>query len=536
LGPADRPLPAPRPLRLRLCLALLAAAPAALAAPGEAGAEAALARPGCRQALGLRADSSAAALLQADADLPARLAAEPACSGQAALERLERLEQALATSRERLAEQQSRIAAELQQQQALAQELAALRAEITGAPAAAPATAPQEAAAPVAFSHTPGSGFSLRSGDSLLRVWAEAKLLGFSSDRYVFNSGQPLIVSPKDPDVSFDLTAQQSTVGAAFQGPRLGAWTPGAYALFTLQDNILAEGYSFTPVVFYGDASNGGWRIAAGQQFDLFAPRDPDNLTTGKLATSGNPGSYRPQLRVERRAPLGNQTESLLQLGISSPITTALPDRIDLKRLKDEEIVEDNGWPNVEGRLSLGFGAPAERAGGRQLRPLELGVSGVVGQLRVLDNIRATDPLTLVADRSQVTVWGAALDGRLALGRHFGLSGELYTGQALGQYLAGILQTYNRRSNQAIPTSGGWAQVSAALTDSLRLNAGYGIDTAADTGRSGLTLNSTAFANLIWDVNPWLQLGLEGNYKLTNYDSFGDKDAWVVISQVLLRL
>ena len=190
----------------------------------------------------------------------------------------------------------------------------------------------------------------------------------------------------------------------------------------------------------------------------------------------------------------------------------------------------------MEGRLSLGFGAPAERAGGRQLRPLELGVSGVVGQLRVLDNIRATDPLTLVADRSQVTVWGAALDGRLALGRHFGLSGELYTGQALGQYLAGILQTYNRRSNQAIPTSGGWAQVSAALTDSLRLNAGYGIDTAADTGRSGLTLNSTAFANLIWDVNPWLQLGLEGNYKLTNYDSFGDKDAWVVISQVLLRL
>jgi hypothetical protein len=33
-----------------------------------------------------------------------------------------------------------------------------------------------------------------------------------------------------------------------------------------------------------------------------------------------------------------------------------------------------------------------------------------------------------------------------------------------------------------------------------------------------------------------LQLGLEGNYKLTTYDVFGDKNAWVVISQVMFRL
>jgi hypothetical protein len=455
------------------------------------------------------------------------------------LEQLQRLERELEASRQRLAEQQERIDAEQSQQQRLAEELAALRARLTGNPApAAPAdpATPAATAPPPALAYAPGAGFSLRSGDSLLRIWAEAKLLGFSSNRYVFNPGQPLIVSPKDPDSSQDLTAQQSTVGAAFQGPRWGSWTPGGYALFTLQDNILAEGYSFTPVVFYGDLGNGGWRIAAGQQFDVFAPRDPDNLTSGKLATTGNPGAYRPQLRLERRAALSAGSEALLQLAVSSPITTALPSSFDLTTLQTQELVEDNGWPNLEGRLSFGFGAPAERAGGRQLRPLELGVSGVVGQLRVLDNIRSTDPLTLRADRSLVTVWGAALDGRLALGRHFSLSGELYSGQALGEYMAGILQTYNRRSNQAVPTSGGWAQLGAALNDQLRVHAGYGIDTAADSGRFGLSLNSTAFANLVWDVNPWLQLGLEANYKFTSYDRFGDKDAWVVISQLLLRL
>jgi hypothetical protein len=74
------------------------------------------------------------------------------------------------------------------------------------------------------------------------------------------------------------------------------------------------------------------------------------------------------------------------------------------------------------------------------------------------------------------------------------------------------------------------------LSDNLRLNLGYGIDHAQDGGAFSLLSNGTAFANLVWDVNPWLQLGLEGNYKLTTYDTFGDKNAWIVISQVMFRL
>jgi hypothetical protein len=466
-------------------------------------------------------------------------AAESGADSPAAV--LQRIELELEASRKRLAEQQARMAEEQLRQEGLARELADLRSRISGSPAVAP-TMPTVQAVPAAagpgaaVSYTPGQGFTLQSGESRLRVWAEAKLLGISSSRYTFNPGQPLVVSPKDPASSYDLTAQQSVVGAAFQGPRWGSWTPGGFALFTLQDNILAEGYSFTPVVFYGEIGDGGWRVAAGQQFDLFAPRDPDNLTTGKLAASGNPGAYRPQFRLERKIGSGAGTQGLAQLAVSAPITTALPDNVDLGRLQEVEIVEDNGWPNVEGRLSVGFGAPAERAGGQHSRPLELGVSGVMGQLRVLDNIRPTDPITLVSDRSVVSVWGAAFDGKLALGRNVSISGELYTGQGLGEYMAGIFQTYNRLGNQAVPTSGGWGQISTALTESFRFNAGYGIDNASDSGRFGLKLNSSVFANVVWDVNPWLQLGLEGNYKLTDYDSFGDKDAWVVISQVLLRL
>ena len=528
--------------------------------------EPALALPACRQALKLSPDAPAAQLLQHNPGLAARIGATPACQpAQGALQRLERLERQLQQSRLQMAAQQAQLAAEAARQETLAAELAQLRSQLGGSPVAAsqpasgalpatgapaapgPAPAPSPAPSPdsqsakastqlAGLQYNNGKGFTLQSNGASLRLWAEAKLLGFSSSRYTFNSGQPLIVSPKNPDSSYDLSAQQSMVYGAFQGPQWHGWTPGAFAIFWLQDNILAEGYQFTPVVYYGEISNGTWRFAAGQGFDVFAPRDPDTLPNGKLAASGNPGAYRPQFRVENHFKAGEGFAGALQLAAASPVTTALPDQVDLSNLQSQEIVEDNGWPNVEGRLSLGFGASQERAGGRQLRPLELGFSGVVGKLRVLDNIRALTPLTLTSDRSVISVWGAAFDGQLALGRRLGISGELYTGQGLGEYMSGILQTYNRSSNQAVPTSGGWAQLYVYLSDNLRFNLGYGIDHAQDGGAFSLLTNATAFANLVWDVNPWLQLGLEGNYKLTTYDTFGDKDAWIVISQVMFRL
>jgi hypothetical protein len=532
-------------------LALLGGAALAADLP-LASLEPALALPACRQALRFRTDASAAQLLQRDPGLAARIAATPACQpALGALQRLERLERELQQSRRQMAAQQAQLAAEAARQETLAAELAQLRAQLGGSPVAASNTTSPSGTAvaappdtqsakastqPAVLQYNNGKGFTMQSNGASLKLWAEAKLLGFSSSRYTFNSGQPLIVSPKNPDTSYDLSAQQSMVYGAFQGPKWHGWTPGAFAIFGLQDNILAEGYQFTPVVFYGEISNGTWRFAAGQGFDVFAPRDPDTLPNGKLAASGNPGAYRPQFRVENHFKAGEGFAGALQLAAASPVTTALPDQVDLSNLQSQEIVEDNGWPNVEGRLSLGFGATKERAGGRQLRPLELGFSGVVGQLRVLDNIRALTPLTLTSDRSVISVWGAAFDGQLALGRRLGISGELYTGQGLGEYMSGILQTYNRSSNQAVPTSGGWAQLYVYLSDNLRLNLGYGIDHAQDGGAFSLLRNATAFANLVWDVNPWLQLGLEGNYKLTTYDTFGDKDAWIVITQVMFRL
>ena len=52
--------------------------------------------------------------------------------------------------------------------------------------------------------------------------------------------------------------------------------------------------------------------------------------------------------------------------------------------------MEDNGWPNIEARLAYGFGENQEYMGGRKQRPLEFGVSGVVGQIEVTSSNNGT--------------------------------------------------------------------------------------------------------------------------------------------------
>ena len=183
------------------------------AATTTTAAEAWLALPGCRAALGLAPAAPAAALLRQTPDLPARLAATPACTPpEDPLARLERLERELQASRQRIAAQQAQLAAETSRQDALAQDLAHLRQQLRPAaattatatnpaptPASAPTPTPTSAPAPTpeAVTYTPGRGFTLTAGGATLRLSAEARLLGFSSSRYTFNPGQPLVVSPK---------------------------------------------------------------------------------------------------------------------------------------------------------------------------------------------------------------------------------------------------------------------------------------------------------------------------------------------------
>jgi hypothetical protein len=107
---------------------------------------------------------------------------------------------------------------------------------------------------------------------------------------------------------------------------------------------------------------------------EIYNPVSPAVLTLGKMYGSGNTGSYRGALRLERFLPLTDRSQLTLQAGTGEPIATLVTGGLP-------RINEDNGWPNVESRVSLGLGELRKLAGA-EMRPFEVGISGVVGQVR----------------------------------------------------------------------------------------------------------------------------------------------------------
>jgi hypothetical protein len=156
-----------------------------------------------------------------------------------------------------------------------------------------------------------------------------------------------------------------------------------------------------------------------------------------------------------------------------------------------------NGWPNVEGRVGLGLG-PA--AGGS--RPIELGISGVIGETRAFG----------LLGEGVYTTWGISTDAQFRAER-WGVWGEFFVGQALGTYNLGIGQSLDPTGFRPISSIGGWADVWYKLTSAVTLHVGYGIDDPrnSDVGQfldddlnpvaGQRSLNQVAWANLLWDVS-----------------------------------
>ena len=159
-------------------------------------------------------------------------------------------------------------------------------------------------------------------------------------------------------------------VGVLFTGPDIGNFHSGGRISAVFFDNttVFADRNGFLLQQSYGELFNDQWRFAAGLQLDVFAPGLPTVLPFSDLGGSGSPGNcINGQIRVERFVKLGSDSQLTLQGALSEPLNTVnTPDII---------LDEDNGWPNVEGRIAFGLGKPAPHRpaeaaslGGRCLR------------------------------------------------------------------------------------------------------------------------------------------------------------------------
>jgi len=350
-----------------------------------------------------------------------------------------------------------------------------------------------------------------------VHVFGQLKLDMLLSDARAVSPGTPYFLLPGSPtglsQNTSDFHARQSNLGAAFTGPQIGNFQAGGMIqVFFYNDNALADAYGILPLQIWGDLKNENWRFAAGYQFDVFNPGVPTILPFSILCGSGNTGNAsRGQVRLERFLHPSDASQVTVQLALSEPITTVFDPGFALS--------EDNGWPNVEGRLALGLGC-VEATG---QRPFEVGVSGIVGEIRNTRPAAPGDPVML--ERFVTEVWGVGADFRWKINSMFGVMGELYTGQSLGTYNGAVQQiAYTDNDYAGIQSTGGWGEFFVYWTPCLHSHFGYGIDDPRDgdipIGANtllGRIENSTVYGNLIWDVTESFRLAFEVSQRETDY-------------------
>lgn len=363
-----------------------------------------------------------------------------------------------------------------------------------------------------------GITVSMLNGKSRLKIFGSLSALTvFSTDR-PFAPGMPLFLLPASSfglnTNTFDIHGRQSNIGATFIGPEANGFTPSAtFVSFIANDTLTGDSYGFLPYNAFGELKNEDWRFAAGLQNDVFNPRKPNVISLAAMFTTGNTGSFRSQARVERFIKPTDASEYTIQFALSDPIQSVFGSR-------DLRIQEDNGWPNVEGRVSMGLGETETLVGNRKARAFELGSSVFVGQIRTTRSILAPqDPQSPI--RSVVDCWGFGVDAAVNLTNSIGIQGEVFTGAGLGEYNGAIGQTFDSATRNAIRSSGGWGEVFAYLTPALHVHSGYGIDSPLrrvdDT--FALTQNQTFFTNVVWNWSKNVQISNQVDYRKTNYRS-----------------
>jgi hypothetical protein len=354
-------------------------------------------------------------------------------------------------------------------------------------------------------------------GDSSLRVFMGGSLktlASYSPKRTLPGHAANFVLLPKDPtgvESSFDLTARASTLYLAADGPKVGNFKLGGKVVVYLTKDVSSPAYGILPAMMLMEASNDKWRFAAGQQVDVFAPRIP-GLIDGffALAASGCAGnSSRGQLRAEHYAKIGETGKLTVTAALSQPVSTYFSS--DLRNN-----TTNKGVPNLE--WALNYTLDGQGDSWVPWGALEVGVSGVMGSYRVFRNDTVNGVITNVGINTP-KVRGYAADVAVRLGKRFGIQAEAYTGQALGNYLGGILQTTKGPKDREIRSSGWWMEAAYYWSANVHSRFGYGQDACRreDLMGAGILKNSTVFGNLTWEANRWLTLGFEMTHKDTRY-------------------
>jgi len=352
-----------------------------------------------------------------------------------------------------------------------------------------------------------GSKYRVRlSGQVLVNV--------FNNRGNVNNLDLPTFALPEQegtPDGSFGISARQSTINIDVVGP---SWNG---AKFT--GNLSMDFFGGFPLASNGLSSalqrlrlatvSMNWTktsITMGQDALFFSPLSPSSVASTaypSLSSSGNLWTWTPQVRIEHRIPMSENSHVFIQGGILDAFTGELSSEYDRLATAGElsrmpGYATRWGWSRtVDDRLTMiGGGAYYSR------QDWNFG--------------RTVDAWAGTAD------WNVPLPGKLSL------SGELYRGRAIGGLGGGITSSViftgspQNPDSSVIPvdSAGGWAQLKFKPLTKVEFNTAWGEDYpfrtqhrsfpppfSGDNSTAGR--NSSGFANIIYQPKSNLTFSIE---------------------------
>ncbi len=202
--------------------------------------------------------------------------------------------------------------------------------------------------------------------------------------------------------------------------------------------------------------------VIAGQDAAFFAPLVPTSLASlavPALSYSGNLWIWAPQVRVEHRVALPDDSSLLLQGGILDSLTGDYPDPED--RVPSEG--EQSGQPAYAARVAW-----SHHAFGRDVT---IGFGGYYGRQNW-------------GFGRGVDGWAGTTDVTIPLGKYFDFTGEFYRGRAVGGFGGGVGQSVVMSGAQSDPATvirgldsmGGWAQLKYRPKANFEVNFALGMD------------------------------------------------------------
>jgi hypothetical protein len=297
----------------------------------------------------------------------------------------------------------------------------------------------------------------------------------------------------------FNVSPGNTYLGVDIKWPKIGKWEINGKVDFDLRGPTpLRVNNIFAPLFInvYGEARTERYRILAGQAPDIISPIFSNSLNIYPAGFQpGRLGFFRPQVRFETYQPLSDDFTLIYQGAIAEAIQTF--------QVADEVLGDQAGLPDGQSRLALGYGRP-DLHDRYPRRPFEIGVSGHIGKRR---GAQLGDIIT----ERKFTTWSGNIDLSFKIGRKLRFSGEFFGGSVLGDYAAGVYQTFNPERLVAIRAAGAWAQLTYDINDKWQVNGAYGRDDPfnRDLALGQRSLNEMGFGNFFYRITPRLWVAME---------------------------